>query len=278
MKRFLFFTVFALLLVACKAQTTPSATALPPTPAADVASPTAAALVPTVALPTVTTAPSAMPPPTETATPAASPTPTPLPTPDPNLGVGDEVYVDDFDGKSGWLWGYADDTATFGATGSQLEVTASGLSSSWSFVVNPNVDVGDQQLRVTARLTQCTDALEYGVIFRAKFDEADHIDAYLFRLTCAGQARFDHLQDVTATPLVNWTAANAIKPGVNAENMLMVWMAGDQFHFYVNDQYLFSAQDASLASGFYGFYVRDPSGAGGALNFIHMAAKAVTKP
>ena len=279
MKRFAFILMFAVLLAACKTQATPTAVAPPPTGAViDAASPTAVSLVPTVALPTVTPEPSATPLPTETATPAATATPTPLPTPDPNLGVGDEVYVDNFDGQSGWLWGWTDEAATFGATGTQLNVTASGQSKAWSFVVNTTPDVGDQQVRVTARLTQCQPELEYGLMFRSKFDEADHIDTYLFRLNCAGQARFDRLQDVTATPLVNWTPATAIKPNAPAENTLMVWMAGDQFHLYVNDQYLFSAQDASLVSGFYGFYVRDASGAGGALNFINLAAKAVTKP
>jgi hypothetical protein len=58
----------------------------------------------------------------------------------------------------------------------------------------------------------------------------------------------------------------------------MVWMAKDQFHFYVNDRYLFSLADSSLAEGFYGFYAQSHSNGGGVLSFDDMNVKEVALP
>jgi len=66
--------------------------------------------------------------------------------------------------------------------------------------------------------------------------------------------------------------------GAPAENTLMIWMAKDQFHFYVNDKYLLSLQDATLAEGFYGFYVRDRTNGGESVSFSDLAAKEVKLP
>lgn len=280
MKRFaLFFFALGLMLVACNAKPTVApATSLPPaaTATAIPEQPTAAA----TAAPTVAVKPTATPaPPTPTAaptnTPAFTSTPTEAPTPDPNLGVGDVAYEDKFDGKSGWLWTYQEnDVVAFSAAGGKLNaVMKVGNSFPRISGGKPELKLGDQQLRVTATTNLCYAKDEYGVMFRVN---PDITDGYLFELSCEGKARVELLRNYQPTVLVDWTASAAIVPNAPAENTLMVWAAKDQFHFYVNDKYLFSASDKTFADGTLGFYIYDRTNGGESVSFSNLTVKTVT--
>jgi hypothetical protein len=74
---------------------------------------------------------------------------------------------------------------------------------------------------------------------------------------------------------VDWTASAAIVPNAPAENTLMVWAAQDQFHFYVNDKYLFSVSDKTFADGTLGFYIYDRTNGGESVSFSNLTVKAV---
>ena len=256
----------------------------PASPPAPSATP-ALTLEPATALPAATAAPSAVRPPTSTASPAsatpspkASPvfsaTPSQAPTPDPNLGVGDKVYDDQFDGKSGWYWNYVEnDVADFSVAGGKLNAVMK-VSTAGPRVTggNPALKIGDQQLRVTADTNLCYAKDEYGVMFRVN---PDTTDGYLFELSCEGKARAAVLHNYHPTVLVDWTASPAIVAGAPAQNTLMVWAAGDQFNFYVNDKYLFSATDKTFADGTYGFYIYDRTNGGASVSFSQLTARAV---
>lgn len=270
--------VLALSAVACAgmssdstttAVATPASLDTPPAPTASAAEPTAA---PIVTLSSSTDTPTPEPPPTITATPTVPA------TPDPDLGVGAEVYTDQFDGTSGWNWTYSDDVVDFGAKDGELKVATKQGNNTWRFVIRSDITIGDQLLRVTANTTACPGNDEYGVMFRAKFDDSQVIHSYIFKLNCTGGARLERLDDTDSTALKDWEIYPAIKPGAPAENAIMVWMAKDQFHFYVNDQYLFSLTDSSLAEGFYGFYAQSHSNGGGVLSFDDMNVKEVALP
>jgi hypothetical protein len=222
--------------------------------------------------------------PTETPTPepspTASPTPTdtpPPPTPDPNLDVGDEIYSDSFDGTSGWYWTFSDEVAGFEAKDGELRVETK-QGNSWRFVVRSDITAMDQLLRAASKTAACPGNDEYGVMYRANFDPDDKIHAYVFMLNCAGQARVVRLDDQTTTVVRDWETFAHIQPGAPAENSLMIWMRADQFHFYVNDQYLFSLNDTALGEGFYGFYAASNSNGGGALSFDELVVKEVSAP
>ncbi len=237
---------------------TPAPAEATPTPAAPTATSTATATLPA------------------SATPAAPALPTETPTPDPNLGVGDLVYSDQFDGKSGWYWSFSDDAVTFGASGGKLNVTMK-LANSYPRQAGgkPELKVGDQQLRVTAHAAACAGQDEYGVMFRVN---ADITDGYAFKIRCDGQARFERMQKYQPTAIVNWTASPAIVAGAPADNTLMVWMSKGQFHFYVNDKYLFSAADTTFADGTFGFIVNSRTSGDESVSFTDLTAKAVTQP
>ena len=285
LKRLLLPTLALFLLTACGPRTTPTVVLPTAAPATDTA--VAPAVTATVAPPaTATSAPA-----TETATPesaTATPSPSPTPitaptdavpaTPDPNEGVGDIVYQDPLDGSSTWFWTFTDDVATFGVADGMVRGIMSQPNSGWRFTISPtSLRQGDQQLTLTTHTVACGDNDEYGVMFRLAetADPVSPFDGYLFKLRCSGAARFDRIQGTTATTLVDWTPSSAIVTGAPADNTLTVWARGPEMRFYVNDQYLFSAQDATLTTGFYGLYLYDRSAGGLTVNFEDLIVRAV---
>ena len=143
------------------------------------------------------------------------------------------------------------------------------------FRSRPDFTAGDQQVRVTAKTNLCYEHDEYGLLFRGNDLGSD---GYVFKLNCGGAARVELLHDFQSSTLVEWTPSSAIVPGAPAENTLMVWMAQDQFHFYVNDTYLFSLKNSTAAEGVYGFYIRDRTNGGESISFSHLVAKEVKLP
>ena len=269
----------ALALAACRGQATPTAapTQAQPTDTA-VANPTSP-VVPTATVPPSTNTATPAPP---TTTPTLAPTATPtLPaTPDPNEGVGDVVFRDALDGTGNWYWTFEDDAASFGVSTEQKQLNAvAKQSGTWRFSIGPDtVRVGDQQVRVIAHTNVCADADAYALMFRGNVDADSNYSFYVFKLRCNGSARLELLQGANVTVVADWTASPAIRPGPNADNALLVWAAKDQMRFYVNDQYLFSAQDATLTEGFYGFYLYDQTNGNMSVSWKNLEARAVTVP
>jgi hypothetical protein len=265
-----------LALAACRAQSQPTAipTQLPPTDTAAV-NPTSVVIAPTVT-PLATNTPE----PTSTPTPVPTATATIPPTPDPNEGVGDAVFTDNLDGTGGWYWTFEDDAASFRVSLEEKQLNATAKrSGTWRFSTSPDtVKVGDQQIRVSAHTSVCADADEYALLFRGAVDAESNYTFYTFKLRCNGAARLELLSGNNVTVLVDWASSPAIRPGAGADNSVTVWAHKDQMRFYVNDQYLFSAQDATLAEGFYGFLLYDRTNGNMSVSWKGLEAKAVTLP
>jgi hypothetical protein len=280
----------SLLLAGCSMFGGQTPTPLPPPqatatlPPADVPSATPPPVLDTVAPP-----PSETPAPTDTVEPSPTPSPigvevSPTPavpaTPDPNEAVGDIIYQDALDGSGRWFWTFADEVSSFGvdAARGQVKAVMSQTGSGWRFTISPdNLRIGSQQVRLTALPETCAENDEYGLMFRASADEAFNYSMYLFKLRCGGAARLDLIQGTQTTPLVDWTQSPAIETGPGVTNQLMVWMAGSEFRFYVNERYLFSAQDAALSDGFYGLYIYDRTAGGATVYFDDLVARAVNR-
>ncbi len=271
-----------LALAACGARvdppvTVPAASEVPATstlPPVATDAPTATAVVPTEPAPTepaptATTAP--------TSEPAVTPA-TPVPaTPDPNQGAGAVVFEDRLNGRDGWGWTFSDDAATFAAAGDELQAVMHDPEAWWRFTLGPDdLRLGDQQVQVTAHTVACAANDEYALMFRASATAvANEYQAYVFKLRCGGAARLDRLEGTTSLPLVDWTPSDASRTGAPADNTLLVWMAGPEMRFYVNGAYLFSAQDAALSEGTFGFYVDDQTSGGLTVNFEDLSARGI---
>ncbi len=281
MKRFWIFTLLfgisLLALTACLGRS-PSAGSPTPSPVVTIVTATAVVgVVPTGTLPpTTATQPPA---PTEAAPSptaiVATPAPTVPATPDPNEGVGDVLYADHLNGSDGWGWTFADDSASFSTASGRLIALMSDPDAWWRFTSGPDtLSAADQQVQVTAHTVACAANDEYALMFR--LTEADGLfQGYVFKLRCGGAARLERLDGTKLTTLVDWTAAPSIHSGAPADNTLLVWMAGDEFRVYVNEQYLFSAQDDALPSGTYGFYLDDQTAGGLTVEWTNLVSRNV---
>lgn len=272
-------TCAALVLAAC-GTTAPASTptTIPPTltvivaptntapPAQPTATPQPATVTPTEA------------PPTETATPAPTATATVPPTPDPNEGVGDVIYTDALAGNSTWNWTFTDEAASFGVSREQGQLNAiAKQSGTWRFVISPDtLRIGDQQIKVTARTNACAEQDEYALLFRGNVDANGVYSFYAFKLRCDGSAKLDLLRGTDTFVIVDWAKFDAIKPGAEADHAITVWARGPQMRFYVNGQYLFSAEDERLTSGFYGFYLYDRTNGNMSVSWKNLEVRAVT--
>jgi hypothetical protein len=231
---------------------------------------------------TITVEPSATPSPIGVENTATATVPA---TPDPNEGVGDVVYQDPLDGTGGWFWTFSDDVSNFGVdtTRGQLKAVMSQTGSGWRFTISPDtLDLASQQVRLTAITETCSPNDEYGLMFRVRTDPAadgsgDEFSMYLFRLSCGGAASFARVQGSDTTPIVDWTTSPAIQSGAGVTNNLLVWMAGSEYRFYANDQYLFSAQDSTLTSGYFGIYLYDRTAGGATVYYEDLVARAVIR-
>jgi len=273
-------TTGALMLAACGSVSQTIVATLPP---ATIAPTEAASPTPQIVAPTVTPLPASPTPepPTATPTEAATATPTIPPTPDPNQGVGDVVYSDKLNGASGWSWTFEDDAVKFGISREQSRLNGvAKRSGTWRFTISDDsVRVGDQQVRVTARAEVCAENDEYALLFRGRVDAATTAYSYYaFKLRCGGAARLERLDGPNTTVIVNWTTSPAIRAGAGQENTLLVWANKGEMRFYVNDQYLFSAQDTALAEGFYGFYLQDRTNGNMAVSWQNLEARSVRVP
>jgi hypothetical protein len=248
---------------------------------------TVAAVLPSSTLVATQPPPTEPPPtaePTATFTPIGALSPMPEPpsgtsTPDPNLNVTDTiVYEDTFDGKSGWFWTFSDDVAEFGAVDGELRISTKTGNNTWRYVLRDNLTAGDMQLKFVAKTSACPGNDEYGILFRGRLDDQQKIHTYIFKLNCSGQVRVEMLDDIDTTVLKDWEAFPAVKTGVPIDNAITIWMAKDQFHFYANDQYLFSLTNSALSEGFFGFYVKSTSNGGGRFVFDDMVVREIIVP
>ncbi len=278
------------LLAGCTMFTSPTPTPQPP-PQATATQPPAALPTDTVpaAADTAAPPPSDTPAPTDTVEPSATPSPISIEntatatvpaTPDPNEAVGDIIYQDFLDGTGGWFWTFSDDVSSFGVdTGrGQLKAVMSQTGAGWRFTISPDtLRLGNQQVRLTAHPEACAENDEYGLMFRASVDAEFNYSMYLFKLRCGGSASVQLLLGTESATLVDWTPDPAIQTGAGSTNTLMVWMAGSEFRFYVNDEYLFSAADSTLAEGFFGIYIYDRTAGGETIFFEDLIARAVNR-
>jgi hypothetical protein len=284
----LLFAAGALALTACLGRSQPSATATPvPLFTATQASAAATATLPApaTAAPSETAGPTTAPTGTAlpaSATPAASTataSPAATATPDPNEAVGDVIYQDKLDGTGGWFWTFADDVATFGVTDGKLKAVMKTANSGWRFTISQDtLQLGSQQVSLNAHTVTCGPNDEYGLMLRLKADPSNSaFDGYSFKLRCSGQASFEMITGIERKTIVDWTDSSAIKTGAPADNTLLVWAAGGEFRCYVNGQYVFTANDSTLTSGFYGVYLYDRTAGGETVTFDTLTTKAVAK-
>jgi hypothetical protein len=240
------FTLLTLFLTACSALERPTlgtATPRPPTPT-PLLSPTPVWF-----------------PPTETSTPSALTAPTATPNLLPGLGA--ILYSDDFTNPQTWSDGT--DTLRDG------RLTLAASPGVYLMSLNQELFLSDFYAEITAHLSLCRGADEYGFLVRA----ASPTTYYRFTLDCNGEVKADRVLNSARVPLKTPFAAMDAPHGGPSEVTIAIWAVGREMRFFLNGHYQFTADDPALPSGTLGVFVRASEDSPITISFSDLIVRAV---
>jgi hypothetical protein len=200
-----------------------------------IVTPTPTATIPP-ATPTIT--PTFTQVPTETATSTSTPVPsiTP-PASDPRLYLGAPSAVDPMDNADTWHW----PTGTQEYTSIDFKdgfMEFTGLQDLAGWRLPMTASGTDVYIEMTVRTGQCSGEDNYGIIFRVPvFHEADR--GYLFTISCDGRYRLTKWDGQAGTGgvgirLVDWRSNANINAGANQTNRIGVLTVDNRFYLYAN--------------------------------------------
>ncbi|HEX5690284.1 MAG TPA: hypothetical protein VFX76_09800, partial [Roseiflexaceae bacterium] len=167
---------------------------------------------------------SATPRPSPAPTLAPSPTSAPVsPTPDDGWLIQsretfDEVSTWPAKAEAGWASGYTDGRYWLRLSGQQT--------------ISYRVPIDGKEFRITVDV-QVKNGYA-GLVFLAS--EAGEL--YRFQVDGAGKYRLGKRQGSTFTPLIDWTASPALKPGTDAVNQIEIRRVQDELQLYANNTLL----------------------------------------
>lgn len=200
------------------------------------------------------------------------PTPTAItPTPEQRPGIGEILLTDNFTSNSGWN----SSTSLSGSVsvgGGEITFALSEPKTYLSSIRDqPLFD--DYYLEITANPSLCKADDEYGLLLRV----SPNHDYYRFSLSCDGRARVDRLVNNEASSPQPWVTSGAIPLGGPSLSVLAVWAVGEEFRFFVNDEYLFTIRDPILTSGGLGLFARSNGDRVVTVNFKDLIVREVDK-
>jgi hypothetical protein len=187
-------------------------------------------------------------PPTDT--PTAAPTQAPTATLNELPGVTDEIFSDDFSDPSHWQISSSAQAASI-IEGNRLilVVRAPGAS---IMTLRDEPLLHNFYAEVTARTSLCSGNDDYGILFRT----ASGMDYYRYALACDGTARVDRVRTGTSSPLQPAVPSGDAPPGSPGEVRMGVWAVDNEFRFFLNGRYQFTAYDPLFGKGTLGFFAR----------------------
>ncbi len=201
-------------------------------------------------------------PPTETPTPSALTAPTA--TPDYAPGLGRTLYADDFTDPTLWS-----DLGTDYIRDGRLTLAAS--DGTYLTTLHNNLLLSDFYAEVTARLSLCRGADEYGLLVRAI-----PTSYYRFSVNCNAELTADRITNSQRVPLKMPFPTLDAPRGSPSEVTLAVWAVGRELRFFLNGHYQFSVDDPVFPSGSFGFFVRAAENTPITVSFEDLVIRAVT--
>lgn len=176
---------------------------------------------------------------------AASPTPFPTPA---------KSFVETFDSLGAWGSG-SDEDVEGDINNGQFEILVKAESGLFWSTAGRDVDNGTYELHATQLAGPLNNG--YGMLFRVD-DATDNF--YMFEVSGDGFVWIGRCMagcEDESTTIVNdnWFESEAVKQGLNQTNVLRVEANGSDLIFFVNDQEVGRATEATFASGNVGVFV-----------------------
>lgn len=220
-------------LTACSGiNSTPTPSPIPPTPTAtETATPTIVWFPPTD-------------------TPMPLPTRTLEPTPDFRPAQGALLLTDAFENESSWLVGsypYGNAAVIDGKLNLSLQQPESFIYTQY---LSPEI-YDNVYLSVDAAPSLCRGEDAYGILFRFN----SQYDYYRYLIRCDGYARVERVRSGQTVLMQDWVFTG-VNTGALGQIKLGIWAYQNEMRFFVNDYYLYTANDPVFPSGQVGFFAR----------------------
>ena len=232
-----------------------------------------AALTPSAAAIDVTDSPTATIiwfPATNTWTP--SPTFVPSLTPELRPGLGQQVYLDDFNKLETWSQTTIESNGDNNIILDRNRLTlAINTSPATLFSLNKDLTLTNFQAEMTVSINRCFGQDVYGLLFHS----ASGTFAYRFLLNCSGKARVDLVRGGMTVPLQNWVPSGDAPSGAPGLVKMSIWVAGTEMRFFLNDHYQFTVFDQSFKNGGLGVYANATSPGGVNVSFSNLIIRSV---
>ena len=189
-------------------------------------------------------------PPNPTSRPMSSPTP--LPTVDYRPGVGEVVFRDVFDRRTGWQLNRNEiGSSAFGKNELTLAFVPDKKGSIASLGNTPAFD--DFAMEITTNLSLCRGAGEiYGLLVRA----ASAQDFYRLLISCSGELRMERVLNSRVAILQDWTPSGQVRPGAPLLLRVGIWALRGEMRVFINGAYQFSVTDTFIRQGVIGVFAR----------------------
>jgi hypothetical protein len=185
-------------------------------------------------------------------------------------GIGSLVLADDFSSSAVWDVA-ASDQASAAVEENRLTIAAQpGVAPVVSF--RRGQVFGNMYAEITAEPSLCRDADDYGLVFRAP----NNIAYYRFALACNGTAGAERISLASTRVLQPPLASGDVPAGAPGQARLGVWAAGQEFHFFLNGRYQFSAMDRSYPAGAIGVFAHAAGTSPVTVAFSDLKVYAVT--
>lgn len=187
-------------------------------------------------------------PPTDT--PTAAPTLAPTATPNELPGVTDVIFSDDFSDPSHWQISTSAQAASIIEGNRLILVVRAPGASIMSLRDEPLLR--NFYAEATARTSLCGGTDDYGMVFRT----ASGVDYYRFALACDGTVRVDRVRSGQTSFMQPAVPSGDSPPGSPGEVRMSVWAVDNEFRFFLNGRYQFTAYDPLFKTGTLGFFAR----------------------
>ena len=204
-----------------------------------------------------------------TNTPQLAATMLPSPTLDLRPGQGEIIFRDDFDEEG--IWSLVSGSAGSIALLNDRLILALSQPNTFLFITRTAPILGDFYLEITANVSLCRGADEYGLLVRVTAE----LEYYRISLSCDGRARVDRYFNGKVSSVVPWMANGVIPTTVPSSVRFGVWARAEEIRFFVNDQFLFSLRDTILYAGTLGAFVRTAGETPVTVSFSELVVKGL---
>ncbi|NLF52181.1 MAG: hypothetical protein GX577_13700 [Leptolinea sp.] len=197
------------------------------------------------------------------------PTREPEPTEDLHPAVGDLIFRDDFSSEG--LWSTQTEEGGNITYGNRELTLAVQEPKKYIASLFSNRVIDNASVEITSNVTLCKAEDSYGILVRA----SNGLNGYRFQVNCQGQVRLELLKSGRAYSLVDWSQSGQVLPGSPFQLRLRVWIVEDEIRFFLNDNFQFSARDATYKNGSIGVFARQAADTPLTVNFTNLTVHEI---